>query len=265
MSYPPVFQWPPRPLEALRWLPSYLYPWNAAFLAIALVLWLLATPSAETLSSLRPGWVLFILARNLAVAGLLYSLAHWALYRRRIQDDRFKFNPRWPRGWQSNRTLGNQHRETVLWTLVSGVPIWTAWEVATLWLMASGRIPSLSWADNPVWFVTLFVVILVFREAHFYLTHRLIHWRPLYRAVHSLHHRNVNPGPWSGLSMHPVEHLLYFSALALHWVVVSHPVHVIFTGVHLALAPIPGHLGFERLVVGPITVGTNGYAHYLHH
>lgn len=26
------------------------------------------------------------------------------------------------------------------------------------------------------------------------------------------HHESYNPDPWSGLSMHPVEHLIYFSA-----------------------------------------------------
>jgi hypothetical protein len=29
--------------------------------------------------------------------------------------------------------------------------------------------------------------------------------------VHSVHHNSVNPSPWSSLSMHPVEHLLYWS------------------------------------------------------
>ena len=27
----------------------------------------------------------------------------------------------------------------------------------------------------------------------------------------SLHHKSHNPGPWSGLSMHPIEHFLYYS------------------------------------------------------
>jgi len=35
----------------------------------------------------------------------------------------------------------------------------------------------------------------------------------MYKKVHSLHHRNTNIGPWSGLSMHPIEHLLFFSSI----------------------------------------------------
>jgi sterol desaturase/sphingolipid hydroxylase (fatty acid hydroxylase superfamily) len=94
----------------------------------------------------------------------------------------------------------------------------------------------------------------------------LIHWPPLYRSVHKLHHNNVNPGPWSGLAMHPVEHLLYFSCVLIHCIVPSHPVHVLFNLVHTALAPAPGHVGFERILVGEDTaVATNCYDHYLHH
>jgi sterol desaturase/sphingolipid hydroxylase (fatty acid hydroxylase superfamily) len=191
-------------------------------------------------------------------------VSHWWLNVRRAQGTRTRFNPRWPAG-RRGRTLGSQTAENVLFTMVGGVPLATAWEVVTLWLVSSGRTPSVTPSDNPIWFLALFPVIALFREVHFYAVHRLLHRPPLYRAVHSLHHRNTNPGPWSGLSMHPVEHLLYFSALALHWIVPSHPLHIIFHSLHLTLAPIPGHSGFERIELGPATYRTNGYAHYLHH
>ena len=35
--------------------------------------------------------------------------------------------------------------------------------------------------------------------------------RAVYKYVHSLHHRNADPEPFSGMTMHPVEHLYYFS------------------------------------------------------
>lgn len=268
-TYPPVVVWPPRPLAALRWLPNLVVPFNGLYVALAVAVWVWATPSTEQMASLRPGWVLLVLGRNLVIVGLCFGLAHWWLYQRRAQSGRFKFNARWPAASRRGRTLGNQHRENVLWTMASGVPIWTAWEVVTLWLYASGQVGWLKWSENPAWFIGLFLLIVLFREIHFYVTHRLIHWRPLYRTVHSLHHRNVNPSPWSGLSMHPLEHLLYFSAIAFHLVVASHPVHVLFTGLHLALAPLPGHSGFERFELGgdgsAKTIATGGYAHYLHH
>ena len=53
--------------------------------------------------------------------------------------------------------------------------------------------------------------IPLWRELHFYLVHRFIHIRCIYKYVHALHHRDTNPEPFSGMSMHPVEHTLYFS------------------------------------------------------
>jgi sterol desaturase/sphingolipid hydroxylase (fatty acid hydroxylase superfamily) len=90
----------------------------------------------------------------------------------------------------------------------SAVPVGTAFEAGTLWAQANGYIPVVTWAAHRVWCAALLLVIPVWREAHFYAIHRLIHWPPLYRSVHRLHDTNVNPGPWSGLAMHPVEHVL---------------------------------------------------------
>mgnify|MGYP000987491301 CR=1 FL=1 len=267
-SYPEVFVWPPKPVGVGRWLfgfPGYLWPWNALYLAIAAVVWWVATPSLDRMSSWSVGWVAAILVRNYVLTIGWFGLFHWRLYRRRSQDQRFKYAGRWP-GRSDAFTFGSQLRDNVFWSLASGVPIWTAWEAVTWWLMANHHIPSISFHDHPVWFVVFFLLIPLYRDVHFYLVHRLIHWPPLYKAVHSLHHRNTNPGPWSGLSMHPVEHLLYFSAVAIHWIVPSHPAHVLFELVHLGMAPAPGHTGYERIELGGgAFVETGGYAHYLHH
>jgi sterol desaturase/sphingolipid hydroxylase (fatty acid hydroxylase superfamily) len=110
------------------------------------------------------------------------------------------------------------------------------------------------------------LMIPLLRELHFYLVHRLLHVPVLYRTVHWLHHNNVNPGPWSGLAMHPIEHLLYFSGVLIHWVVPSHPVHALFHLIHAGLSPVPGHTGFDKVVVGKAgAVDTHCLAHYLHH
>ncbi|MGB1504735.1 MAG: sterol desaturase family protein [Acidimicrobiales bacterium] len=265
VAYAPVFVWPPRPRALLRWLPHFVFPTNAIVFVIAVALWTWATPATETMTTLEPGWVGFLLVRNLVVVAAVYGATHWWVALRRSQGEQYKFNPSWPRPRAGNRTFGNQTRENVFWTLASAVPIGTAWEATTLWLFSSGRIGWLDWAAHPVWFVALFPATVLLRELHFYAVHRLIHVRALYRRVHSLHHRNTNPGPWSGMSMHPLEHIVYFSSIALHWVVLSHPVHAVFNMVHLNLAPIPGHVGFEYVELGRYRYPTNGHAHYLHH
>lgn len=81
----------------------------------------------------------------------------------------------------------------------------------------------------------------------------------LYRHVHSLHHKSYNPGPWSGLSMHPVEHFLYYSCATLPPLFLSvHPLHFLYTKFHADIAPIGGHSGMDEPVAG------SDY-HYLHH
>jgi hypothetical protein len=43
-----------------------------------------------------------------------------------------------------------------------------------------------------------------------------MHFEPIYKYVHSLHHKSYNPGPWSGLSMHPIECVHPSDCTALH-------------------------------------------------
>jgi sterol desaturase/sphingolipid hydroxylase (fatty acid hydroxylase superfamily) len=84
--------------------------------------------------------------------------------------------------------------------------------------------------------------------------------------VHKLHHNNVNPGPWSGLAMHPVEHFLYFSVVAVFWIIPSNPLHAIFALLHAGLAPAPGHAGFDKVEIGKDSaIDIHTYEHYLHH
>ena len=89
---------------------------------------------------------------------------------------------------------------------------------------------------------------------------------PLYRHVHSLHHRNVNIGPWSGISMHPIEHVIYFSSMLIHLVVPSHPVLIMFHGYMLSLSAIFGHTGFHEMMIGNrARVAVGHFHHQLHH
>ena len=94
----------------------------------------------------------------------------------------------------------------------------------------------------------------------------MLHWPPLYKIAHVVHHRNSNPGPWSGLAMHPIEHLLYFTCVMIHWVIPSHPAVAMWNLFHASLSPHAGHGGYDRIVLknGKWMV-TGSYAHYLHH
>ena len=169
----------------------------------------------------------------------------------RAQGLRYKYTDRWLSTDNRKFLFRSQTRDNMFWSVVSGGGFWSAYEVATLWAYANGLLPWLALRSNPVFFVLLFLAIPVIRDLHFYAVHRLLHWKPLYRAAHYVHHKNVNVGPWSGLAMHPIEHLLYFSGVLLHWVLPSHPLHALFHLQHAAFSPAAGHSGFEATEFSP--------------
>ncbi len=269
VTYAPVFVWPPKPVGFLKWLfgyPGYIWPWNLLYAGLAVAAWFIATPSYATMKTFGLGWIAIVLLRNAVLIVAWYGVFHLRLYMQRAQGNRFKYNGKWPDPESQYFTFKNQTKDNMFWTLASGLPMWTAYEVITLWMFANGHLSVLKFSRNPVWFVALMLLIPLIREFHFHWVHRMIHWPPLYKWVHSLHHRNTNPGPWSGLSMHPVEHLFYFSGVLIHWVLPSHPIHAIFHAFHAGLSPVPGHTGFEKVEVGENRAfDTNCQAHYLHH
>lgn len=266
----PIYAFPPKPGKVLKWFfgrDGYLFPWNVTLAMVAAIIWFFLTPAMETMATLSPGWILFVLIRNIVLVSLLFGAFHLRLYMKRAQGTSFKYNPKFPeKEGQRGFLFGSQTRENMFWTYGFGIPIWSAYEVGFLWLFASGRLPMLEFMQSPVWFVGFMLLIPLWRELHFYLIHRLIHWGPFYRWIHRLHHNNVNPGPWSSLSMHPVEHMLYFSVSLIHLVLPSHPLHVLYTLHHAGLGSIVGHIGFDKVVTGEDSaMDTHAYTHYLHH
>ena len=103
----------------------------------------------------------------------------------------------------------------IFWS-ITGLVQWTAFENVFSYLWASGRLPYLTDAEafsTPAGFARFalgLVAIPLWRDAHFYFAHRVLHIESVYSMVHSLHHRNQDIEPFAGLSMHPVEHLCEF-------------------------------------------------------
>jgi sterol desaturase/sphingolipid hydroxylase (fatty acid hydroxylase superfamily) len=267
VKYPPLFDRPPRALAILKWLlsyPGFLWPWNSVYLLITVVTWTWLEPSLARCATLKADWIALVYLRNLGLLWLVSGGWHLLLYVWRAQGTARKYDPRWQSTNDPKFLFHDQVYDNVFWSCVSGCAIWTAYEVLYLWCAAHRWVPLVDWRTHPVYCALWLCAIPFWREFHFYCVHRAIHWPPLYKTVHYLHHKNTNPGPWSGLAMHPVEHLLYFSVVLIHFVVPSHPVHFLFDVQHAALAPAGGHHGFE----GPVLNGkvpTGSYFHYLHH
>ena len=263
----PLFVFPPQPLNFLKWSPSYFFPWNILFMALAAVFWFYLTPPIETMKALSFGWIAYLLVRNNLLVLIIYGALELRLYVKRSQGTHFKFNGKWPAEQPSDVFMfKSQNIDNMIRTFASGVPIWTAYEVFGLWSFANGWGPWTTFAEHPWWLVAFGLVLPIWHEFHFYCIHRLIHVPILYKWIHCVHHNSVNPSPWSSLSMHPIEHLLYWSDSLIHLVLPSHPLLLLYNLQITGTGAVVGHVGFDKIEVGEDSaIDTHAYVHYLHH
>ncbi|MDE2383189.1 MAG: sterol desaturase family protein [Alphaproteobacteria bacterium] len=263
----PLFVLPPQPVRLLQWLPGYIFPWNILFLAIGAALWFWLTPSAETLKTLAPGWVSYLLVRNALLVLIFFGALELRLYVKRRQGTHFKYNAKFPAEQPSDVFyFKSQNIDNAIRTFGLGVPFWTAYEVFGLWAYANGIGPWSTFAAHPIWFVVFALAIPVWHEFHFYCIHRLIHVPVLYKWIHYVHHNSVNPSPWSSLSMHPVESFLYWSDSLIHLILPSHPLLLLYHLQVTGSGAVIGHIGFDKIELGNDQgMDTHAYAHYLHH
>jgi sterol desaturase/sphingolipid hydroxylase (fatty acid hydroxylase superfamily) len=269
VSYPPIFIWPLAPIQALKWIfsvPGYFLPWNLFYVGIGLVSWFIFSPPVENYAELGITNFLLVFAKNSVLVLIYYGAFHYRLYMKRAQDIDFKFNPKWPIENSKQFLFGSQTKDNIFLTFCSGVFIWSCFEIFILWFAANNNVNLINLDESMFYFVVMLLLIHLWRDLHFYLIHRLIHYEPLYKWAHKTHHRNINPGPWSGLAMHPIEHIFYFSCALLYLFFPFHPAFIIVTLVHAGLSPAPGHAGFERIKADDETsFDIDSYAHYLHH
>lgn len=254
-------------LKALFGRDEVIWPQNTLYMALAVVSWLYLTPEQSRTNSFALGWIAEIYVRNATVLLLIAGSLHLRLYVQKSQGQRHKFNHRWLSTRNRAFLFGNQTWDNIFWNFVSGCTIWSGFEAVTLWAYSNNMLLwGVDWHTNPIYCTLLMVGVIFLRVLHFYWTHRITHWKPLYRAAHYVHHKNVNVGPWSGLAMHPIEHLFYFSGVFIHWILPSHPIHAIFHLMHAGLSPANGHSGFDQIEVNnQPAIKSGDYFHYLHH
>ena len=271
---PPGMSLPQDPPESLRETTfkiltgeSFCYSPNLSWFLMAVAVWCIFPYDLEPYDAddTESGVLALLelvkdrLVINHVLALLYIGFWHWALYIRGYCQRPFVPN----RIYNTAKVIHN------LFYTVLGIVQWTLVEGAFFHLYKSGRLPYVDASTNPRTLLqTLIFSILLppFRDIHFYFVHRFIHTRPLYKYIHSLHHRNTDVEPFSGLAMHPVEHMHYFTCYAPLLVLplyfgetfVLSPFLVFWMGVHLVITPAASHSGYEDHFSADI-------GHYLHH
>lgn len=203
-------------------------------------------------------WLLRRFVLNYFVAFSYYAFFFVGLYVQR--RSKRKFRP------GSFPTFGNMAHNLWYWSLA--IVQWTWWEAVMVRLWATGTVKYVTFeqiqADSSGYLLGLnlfwICAIPLWRDLHFYIAHRFLHIRAIYTYVHKLHHRNADPEPFSGMTMHPIEHLYYFSNAFTPSLYLSGLSPLIFTWnfIHLTIAPAAGHSGWEDHF-------QSDQYHYVHH
>ena len=264
----PLFDWPLRLNAVWDWYRGAWLQMTAltVCMALAVLVWWLILPPLEAMQSVAPGWMFRVWIANLGPQILVAGGLHWWLYIRKGQDNRTKFDPRDLARNNGTFTFGNQVWDNIWWTLGSAVTVATVYQWGIFWAMANGYAPMTSFSESPVWSLLWLLLIPTWSGLHYYWVHRLEHHPKLYQRVHALHHRNVNIGPWSGISNHWYENILYFSTYWIHFIIPSHPLHVMFHAMFQQISPVLSHSGFERIIAKDTeTVRAGDFFHQLHH
>ena len=268
IQHAPVFVWPPRRKAAFTWLTKRWVTLSGVsiFLVFALLVYNYLQPELETMRTLSVDWVALIYFRNLVLLIGVAGGLHLYLFTFTAQGRKLKFDARAMVKKNGTFTFRDQVRDNMFWSLASGVTAWTVLEVFYFWGAANGYAPVLTFTQAPVWIIVSALLLPAFTSMHFYWIHRMLHWPPLYKRVHFLHHRNINIGPWSGMSMHPVESTIYMSSVLIHFIVPTHPVVVLLHFYLRALGPAFSHAGFEKILAKDKRVMDSGHFHHqLHH
>jgi sterol desaturase/sphingolipid hydroxylase (fatty acid hydroxylase superfamily) len=90
------------------------------------------------------------------------------------------------------------------------------------------------------------ILMIFLHDTYFYWTHRLMHWKPLFRIAHKTHHLSINPTPFAAYAFHPIEAVIEVGIIPLiAFVIPYHPIALVVFTIYSLLLNVVGHLGFE--------------------
>jgi lathosterol oxidase len=151
----PYFRWPPDVSAIARWMISGWFPLSErlVILLLAILSSIAFHPALERCVEYSFDWIAQIYIRNFVLMCLVAGGLHLYFHVWRLQADEYRFDAR--SLVKSGRlfTFNSQVRDNMFWTLVSGVSVWTAYEVLMMWVLANGYAPALPLPGDLPWLV----------------------------------------------------------------------------------------------------------------
>jgi Delta7-sterol 5-desaturase len=96
------------------------------------------------------------------------------------------------------------------------------------------------------WFWFAFPCMLFLHDAYFYITHRLMHHKILFKWFHLVHHKSTNPSPWAAFAFHPLEAVVEAGIIVVFlFTIPVHLFHLFFFFLFMMVYNVYGHLGWE--------------------
>lgn len=162
--------------------------------------------------------------------------------------------------WQHKRIqpkfpkIDSIHRE-IKWSVLS-VSIFSGFVLLMDYLIQNGYTKLYDYWNQYGWWylpVSLIITIVLF-DTYFYWVHRFMHWKPVFKFTHYIHHRSTNPTPWAIYAFHPGESILlgFYYPIMLICLPLHISVILLFVA-HNIIHNVGGHLGFEILPKGYTT------------
>jgi Delta7-sterol 5-desaturase len=162
------------------------------------------------------------------------------------------------------RLRPRQVRQELRLSLLS-ILIFAAQAAGLVWVLRHGWL-AIDWQRsfwNLLWELPL---LYLWNELHFFIVHRALHWKPLYRRLHIWHHRSVITTPFSAYSFHPVESFLLGSVMPLALVFHAFsPWALLGLTVMSLLLNVAGHLPHEHIRNGFGLLRAHSAYHNRHH
>ena len=148
----PLFEFPFDLVATIKWFAAAWLPITefGVYLVLAFGVWFWLTPPLVEMETLAVGWVGALWARNLFLLTAFATLLHLWLYTWKGQGDGTRFMRSAPTLKHRRFLAGDQLKDNVFYTLVSGVTVWTVYETAMWLAYANGLVPILAFSDNPI-------------------------------------------------------------------------------------------------------------------
>ena len=165
---------------------------------------------------------------------------------------------------RAQRLRPGQLREELMLSVLS-IVIFAAQAAALVWLLRHGWL-VIDWQRSAWHLLWELPVLYLWNDLHFFVIHRALHWKPLYRSVHIWHHRSVITTPFSAYSFHPLESFLLGSVMPLALVLHAFsPWALLGLTVLSLLLNVSGHLPHEQIRNGFALLRPHSRYHNRHH